>query len=148
MKSKCEALCLRSEREFIKKLSHSYWGKTPTPHFVTRWQHRVTPPPPQCWSCTVPANILWVGTIVCQPVVYCRTVTSILTSEHSSAFCTKNASPASPSFMCRSTGSPLTSMSTCNRYTWWQCYIQYQDANLIKGIPCFWNHRFSNNFSE
>ena len=38
-----------------------------------------------------------------------------LTSAASSASSTKKASPASPSFICRSAGSPLISISTCKQ---------------------------------
>lgn len=50
-----------------------------------------------------------------------------------SVSCTKKASPLSPSFICRSTGSPLISMSTCRTEKW----LKYQGATAFGFRSCF-----------
>ena len=71
------------------------------------------------WPCDLLASELLMEVRQPQTPGPAQRVTSedALTSSLSSSW-TKKASPLSPSFMCRSTGSPLISMSTCNG-AWW-----------------------------
>ena len=71
------------------------------------------------WPCDLLASELLTEVRQPQTPGPAQRVTSedALTSSLSSSW-TKKASPLSPSFMCRSTGSPLISMSTCNG-AWW-----------------------------